>query len=246
MQHPQSSPTFSSACSTLPGFCIKGRIHILPQRPGATCGKGRDLWQVAGLPGLAGEKETGGFGSYQDLFHGHWGGSPHSTPSHEEISFIPHPLYSHLLWPAHSQPPRAQKKKKKLLFTPEEGIEAYSSSRPCMACFTRQRTGQHHLVMSAHQSHFPTWPFYLTPAPIPACPLRANGEWEAASQPSGCCSPSPPNRYVKKCLWSPSYRSNKPQLSKAIYTSLQRETNQDASSDLRTVSCGSLAESLPF
>lgn len=41
------------------------------------------------LPGLAGDKETGGLGSYQALFHGDWDRSPHSTPAMKDLTYSP-------------------------------------------------------------------------------------------------------------------------------------------------------------
>lgn len=100
------------------------------------------MWQkqrfmTSRLLGLAGDEETGRLGSHRVLLHGDWVGACQGAPIPPgELSFIPHSLYSHLLPPAHSQPPRAHTKK--LLFTLEKGIEAHTSSWLHTAWFTGQ------------------------------------------------------------------------------------------------------------
>lgn len=44
--HPLKPLPGSTACSLLPSCYTRGATYILHQQPGATCGKGRDWWQV--------------------------------------------------------------------------------------------------------------------------------------------------------------------------------------------------------
>ena len=81
---------------------------------------------------------------------------------------------------------------KKLLFTPEEDIEAHSSSGPNTAWLTGQAqagTGFHvcPLKSLSDLALLPLSPFSY----LPACPLRANEEQRGCFPALGCCSPSP-------------------------------------------------------
>ena len=106
------------------------------------------LWQRQRRPagrrlGPAGDKRLVGLGPIQLFFTetgvGACRGAP-SHPRHREVSFVPHPQYSHLLLSAHSQPSRGHAcvhthtHTHMHTCTPvlEEGIETYGSSRPSL------------------------------------------------------------------------------------------------------------------
>lgn len=136
-----------------------------------------------------------------DLVEAWWGAPvPSQAPAIGRCHSFPHPLYSHLLPPAHHQPARVQKNREiyierdiYMLSVLEEGTEAYSSCRPHIPRLTGQGPGRQHLLVSAHQSHFLTWPL-VSYLPAPACQPVLQGQTEsseAASQPCGCYSPSP-------------------------------------------------------
>lgn len=105
-QLPAASPvhtTFSPACCPLPGCCVKGVSYVSHQHVAKAEIQGR---RVPG-PGM----RQGDWWAWVPPSPFSWslGWEPSFHPHHEEISFTPHPLYSHLLPPAHSQPPGAQK-----------------------------------------------------------------------------------------------------------------------------------------
>lgn len=132
------------------------------------------LWQRQRRPAgrhlrLAGDKRLVGLGLFELFFTETGVGACRDAPSHprhREVSFIPHPQYSHLLLSAHSQPSRGHVCARTHAHTQtpvlEEGIETYGSSRPTLPGSQGQGPGRLCLLVSAQQSHF------LTLTPVPA------------------------------------------------------------------------------